>query len=161
MSPSRPFFNLPRRRVAWHPPKAATALLASAWLMAAWPTGLAQAQSEPGATPLRLPALGDATSEDLDILHERRLGDSIMRDIRRDPDYLDDPLLSEYLDSLVQPLLQAARQRGAIDHDIQRSFAWQSFLVRDRAVNAFALPGGYVGVYLGLVGMTATPEELA
>jgi predicted Zn-dependent protease len=119
------------------------------------------AQSEPPATALRLPALGDATSDDLDIIHERRLGDSIMRDIRRDPDYLDDPLLSEYLDGLVQPLLKAARERGAIDNDIQRAFAWQSFLVRDRAVNAFALPGGYVGVYLGLVGMTAKPEELA
>jgi predicted Zn-dependent protease len=105
--------------------------------------------------------LGDATSDDLDINQERRLGDSIMRDIRRDPDYLDDPLLSEYLDSLVQPLLKAARERGAIDNDIQRAFAWQSFLVRDRAVNAFALPGGYVGVYLGLVAMTAAPEELA
>jgi predicted Zn-dependent protease len=148
---------LPAARLA----RLAHAAAACALLMAAWSAGTAQAQTEPPATPLRLPALGDATSDDLDINQERRLGDSIMRDIRRDPDYLDDPLLSEYLDSLVQPLLKAARERGAIDADIQRAFAWQSFLVRDRAVNAFALPGGYVGVYLGLVGMTATPEELA
>ncbi|MBP6339004.1 MAG: M48 family metalloprotease, partial [Vitreoscilla sp.] len=134
---------------------------ACALMMAAWPAGLAMAQAEPASAAVRLPALGDATSDDLDINQERRLGDSIMRDIRRDPDYLDDPLLTEYLDSLVQPLLKAGRERGAIDNDIQRAFAWQSFLVRDRAVNAFALPGGYVGVYLGLVGMTATPEELA
>jgi predicted Zn-dependent protease len=119
------------------------------------------AQSAPATPTLRLPSLGDATSDDLDLNQERRLGDNIMRDIRRDPDFLEDPLLSEYLDELFQPLLKAAGERGAIDNDIQRAFAWQSFLVRDRAVNAFALPGGYVGVYLGLVAMTATPDELA
>ena len=159
MSPLRPLLPVSLR----HPPKRRLAVVvaACALLMAAWPAGLALAQTEPASAAVRLPALGDATSDDLDINQERRLGDSIMRDIRRDPDFLDDPLLTEYLDSLVQPLLQAGRERGAIDNDIQRAFAWQSFLVRDRAVNAFALPGGYVGVYLGLVGMTATPEELA
>ena len=141
--------------------RAAASAAACVVLTVTWPMGFSQAQTEPTSAAVRLPALGDATSDDLDINQERRLGESIMRDIRRDPDYLDDPLLSEYLDSLVQPLLKAGRERGAIDSDIQRAFAWQSFLVRDRAVNAFALPGGYVGVYLGLVGMTATPEELA
>jgi predicted Zn-dependent protease len=33
--------------------------------------------------------------------------------------------------------------------------------VRDRSVNAFALPGGYVGVHLGLIAITTTPDELA
>ena len=72
-----------------------------------------------------------------------------MREIRRDPDYLDDPLLLEYVQSLWQPLVAAARQRGDITADIDERFAWEAFLVRDRSVNAFALPGGYVGVHLG------------
>jgi beta-barrel assembly-enhancing protease len=110
---------------------------------------------------VNLPALGDSASEDFDITAERRLGERIMRDIRRDPDFLDDPLLQEYLDGLWQPLLAAARARGNIGEDIGTSYAWQAFLVRDRAVNAFALPGGYVGVYLGLIGLTATRDELA
>ena len=82
---------------------------------------------------------------------ERRLGDQVMREIRRDPDYLDDPLLLEYVQSIWQPLLAAARARGDIGPDTDKRFAWEPFLVRDRGVNAFALPGGYVGVYLGLI----------
>jgi predicted Zn-dependent protease len=109
----------------------------------------------------RLPALGEAASDDLSVGSERRLGDQIMRDIRRDPDYLDDPVLLEYLQSLWNPLVSAARQRGEIGPDLEQRFAWEAFLVRDRSVNAFALPGGYVGVHLGLIAMTSTRDELA
>ena len=49
----------------------------------------------------------------------------------------------------------AARARGDIGADIDERFAWEAFLVRDRSVNAFALPGGYVGVHLGLIAITA------
>ncbi len=119
-----------------------------------------------GATPLALaqntlPALGDTASDDFNLGTERKLGDQIMREIRRDPDYLDDPLLLEYLQSVWQPLVASARQRGEIGADIDQRFAWEPFLVRDRSVNAFALPGGYVGVHLGLMAMTATRDELA
>lgn len=109
----------------------------------------------------RLPALGETASEDLSVGSERRLGDQIMRDIRRDPDYLDDPVLLEYVQSLWEPLVAAARQRGDIGPDLDPRFAWETFLVRDRSVNAFALPGGYVGVHLGLIAMTTTRDELA
>jgi predicted Zn-dependent protease len=50
---------------------------------------------------------------------------------------------------------------GNIGPDIAERFAWEPFLVRDRSVNAFALPGGYVGVHLGLMAITATRDELA
>lgn len=115
----------------------------------------------PVAAQNRLPALGEAASDDLSVGSERRLGDQVMRDIRRDPDYLDDPVLLEYLQSLWQPLVAAARQRGDIGPDLEQRFAWEAFLVRDRSVNAFALPGGYVGVHLGLIAMTSTRDELA
>jgi len=110
---------------------------------------------------VNLPALGDTASDDFNLGTERKLGDQIMREIRRDPDYIDDPLLLEYLQSIWQPLLAAARQRGDITTEVDQRFAWESFLVRDRSVNAFALPGGYVGVHLGLMAMTATRDELA
>ena len=108
-----------------------------------------------------LPALGDSVSEDLPVAAERKLGDQIMREIRRDPDYSDDPLLLEYLESLWQPLVAQARRSGHIGADTDDRFAWEAFLVRDRSVNAFALPGGYVGVHLGLIAMAATRDELA
>ena len=109
----------------------------------------------------RLPALGDSVSEDFDIGFERRLGEEIMRDIRRDPDYVDDPVLLEHVNAIWASLVDVARQRGEIGPDTDSRFAWQAFLVRDRSVNAFALPGGYVGVHLGLIAITATPDELA
>jgi predicted Zn-dependent protease len=109
----------------------------------------------------QLPALGDPTSEDFSIATERKLGDEIMREIRADPDYVDDPVLLEYLQSLWQPLVAQARVRGNITADIDQRLAWEPFLVRDRSVNAFALPGGYVGVHLGLMAMTSTRDELA
>jgi beta-barrel assembly-enhancing protease len=115
----------------------------------------------PAVAQDRLPALGEATSDDLSVANERRLGDQIMRDIRRDPDYLDDPVLLEYLQSLWQPLVAAARERGDIAPDLEQRFAWEAFLVRDRSVNAFALPGGFVGVHLGLMALTNTRDELA
>ena len=67
----------------------------------------------------------------------------------------------EYLQSLWQPLVAQARVRGNITPDIDQRMAWEPFLVRDRSVNAFALPGGYVGVHLGLMAITATRDELA
>jgi predicted Zn-dependent protease len=120
----------------------------------------------PGAvSPARaqnnLPALGDSVSEDLPVGAERKIGDQIMREIRRDPDYSDDPLMLEYLESVWQPLVAQARLRGDIGADTDERFAWEAFLVRDRSVNAFALPGGYVGVHLGLIALTSTRDELA
>src|SRR5690606_24440449 len=38
---------------------------------------------------------------------------------------------------------------------------WELLLGRDRSVNAFALPGGYFGLHLGLVAVVSTPDELA
>ena len=46
------------------------------------------------------------------------------------------------------------RALGNIGPEIDSRFAWEVFLVRDRSVNAFALPGGYVGVHLGLIAIT-------
>lgn len=124
------------------------ALLCPAGLSPAW------AQNQ-------LPALGDPSGEDFSIATEHKLGDEIMREIRADPDYLDDPILLEYLQSIWQPLVAQARIRGNLSPDIDQRLAWEPFLVRDKEVNAFALPGGYVGVNLGLLALTATRDELA
>jgi predicted Zn-dependent protease len=112
------------------------------------------------ASGVRLPALGEAASDEFNLNQEKRVGEQIMREIRRDPDYLDDPQLLDYLQSLWQPLLQAARRSGDIGADTEHLFPYEPFLVRDPSINAFALPGGYIGVHLGLIAMTATPDEL-
>ncbi|WP_309638985.1 M48 family metalloprotease, partial [Methylibium sp.] len=131
-------------------------------LLLALPGGIGPVRAQPlPESRNALPSLGDSASEDFSVANERRLGERIMRDIRRDPDYLDDPLLLDYLQQLWSRLLDAARARGDIPAELDERFAWEMFLLRDRTVNAFALPGGYVGVHLGLVVLTTGPEELA
>jgi predicted Zn-dependent protease len=110
---------------------------------------------------VRLPALGESASEDLSVGDERRIGDAVMREARRDPAYLDDPVLLEYLHALWNPLLEAARRTGEIHAETEQAFAWEAFLVKDRSVNAFAMPGGYVGMHLGLIAITNTADQVA
>jgi predicted Zn-dependent protease len=117
--------------------------------------------SWPAPAQVRLPALGDDGDEAITVGGERRLGEQIMREIRRDPAYLDDPMLLAYAQAMWQPLVAAARRRGDIAPDIDAHFAWEIFLVRDRSFNAFALPGGFVGVHLGLIAAASSTDELA
>ena len=106
-----------------------------------------------------LPTLGDGS--DLTSSEERRLGDRIIRELYRDPDYIDDPVIGEYVQGIWQPLMAAARARGELSPELDERFAWEVLLGRDRTVNAFALPGGYLGLHLGLIGVVGTRDELA
>lgn len=106
-----------------------------------------------------LPALGDGS--DISLSAERQLGDRIVRELYRDPDYLEDPILDEYLQQIWQPLVKGAQARGEMTPELLERFAWKIFIGRDRSVNAFALPGGYLGVHLGLISVVNTRDELA
>jgi predicted Zn-dependent protease len=106
-----------------------------------------------------LPSLGDGA--DMALSTERSLGDRVVRELYRDPDYLDDPVIMEYIQAIWQPLLAAARQRGELPPELDAAFAWEILLGKDRTVNAFALPGGYFGVHLGLVAVVGSRDELA
>ena len=92
---------------------------------------------------------------------ERRMGDRIAREIYRDPDYIDDPVLAEYVQGIWQPLLAAARLRGELTPELEERFAWEIMMGKDRSVNTFALPGGYFGLHLGLVALVTSRDELA
>jgi len=119
----------------------------------------AQGSNAPASTHDGLPLLGDGS--DMPSAAERRLGDRIIRELYRDPDYIDDPVLGDYVQSIWQPLLSAARQRGDLTAELDERFAWTIVLGKDRTVNAFALPGGYLGVHLGLLAVVSSPDELA
>ena len=106
-----------------------------------------------------LPNLGDGT--DLTPAAERKIGDRIARQLYRDPDYVDDPIVGEYVQGIWQPLLTAARERGELPPELDEAYAWEILLGRDHAVNAFALPGAYFGLNLGLVGIVSSRDELA
>ncbi len=123
------------------------------WATPVWP----QLPSHQSA--LNLPSLGDGA--DISLSAERRLGDRIARELYRDPDYLEDPVLDEYLQSLWQPLVKGAQVRGDLSPELQERFAWKILIGRDRSVNAFALPGGYLGIHLGLISVVSSRDELA
>ncbi|MDP3752829.1 MAG: M48 family metalloprotease [Polaromonas sp.] len=123
-------------------------------------TAQAQAQAQaPARSGPALPTLGD-TSE-LSVSAERRLGDRIAASIYRDPDYLDDPVLGDYLQGIWLPLMAAARARGELAPELEQRFAWEVMQIRDRSINAFALPGGYLGVHMGLMAVVSSRDELA
>ncbi len=97
-----------------------------------------------------LPRLGDAGAEDLSPAAERRLGERIMRDLRRDASVSDDAELADYLNRLAATLAAGAQGQS-----------FELFLVIDPTLNAFALPGGFIGVHTGLIVAAETESELA
>ena len=100
-----------------------------------------------------LPDLGGGGDGGLSPQMERRIGESIMREIRfREPNYLDDPEVADYLGSLGGRLAQSSA--GA-------RLDFEFFAIRDHTVNAFALPGGFVGVHTGLLLAAESESEVA
>ncbi len=100
-----------------------------------------------------LPDLGDTAQLALTPQMERRVGESIMRDIRlHDPAFDDDPEATEYLNVLGNRLVSNSQ-------DTRQDFEF--FLVRDPTLNAFALPGGYIGVHTGTIVNAQSESELA
>jgi predicted Zn-dependent protease len=84
---------------------------------------------------------------------ERHIGEEAMRQIKaRDPSYVDDPELSEYLNTLGRKLTGASNGT---------SQEFEFFAIRDDTINAFAMPGGYIGVHTGLMLAAQTESELA
>ncbi|MCS6786154.1 MAG: M48 family metalloprotease [Thiobacillaceae bacterium] len=107
------------------------------------------------ALPLRaaeLPELGEAARAGLTQAQEAQLGREIMRQVRANRDYLDDPELTEYLNDLGDRL-------AAVSPAPYRQFSF--FAVRDPTINAFALPGGHIGVHTGLISAVRSESELA
>jgi predicted Zn-dependent protease len=113
------------------------------------------------AAQLNLPALGEAESDSFSLDDERKLGDQIMRQIRPDPAVIDDPVLYAYLLSIWDRLHAAAIKRGNISPEQEEKLAWEPFLVNDSEFNAFALPGGFMGVNLGLIAQAGSRDEMA
>lgn len=99
-----------------------------------------------------LPDLGEAAQASFSSLDERRLGDEIMREVRADRNYYDDAEATDYVSALGARLVA----RGA---DSRQDL--QFFLMQERQINAFALPGGYVGIHSGLILAAQSESEVA
>ncbi len=101
-----------------------------------------------------LPDLGDASQATISPRQERELGLQIMSEIRADPDYLDDAEIAGYLTALGSKLILGSREA----HPGQE---FEFFTVKDPTINAFALPGGFMGFNTGLILAAQNESELA
>lgn len=107
---------------------------------------LAQAQFD------NLPRLGDASADELSPSMERRVGESIVGELQRRGLIDDDAELTDWLNHFATALTSTPAASG---HD------FRFFLIRDPTLNAFALPGGFIGVHTGLIVGTQSESELA
>ena len=89
-----------------------------------------------------LPDLGDSATVGLSPTQERKLGETVLKQIRASGGYLNDPEVNDYLNQLGGRLV-AAR------NDPRYEFTF--FAVPDSSINAFAIPGGFIGVNTGLI----------
>jgi len=97
-----------------------------------------------------LPSLGENSA--INIERETQLGNSVYEKLLTRGYIETDPLLDRYINDLGFRLL------AGLDN---RMRDYRFFIIRDDAVNAFALPGGYIGVNRGLIREARTQHQLA
>ena len=101
---------------------------------------------------VRLPELGDAAEAALSPADERALGEAFMREIRARLTLVDDPLVERYVQSLGYRLAASSARRD---------LAFTFFVVDDESLNAFAAPGGFIGLNSGMILATESESEFA
>lgn len=99
-----------------------------------------------------LPDLGDASATVLSPLQEQAIAEKIMREVAVSDDVLQDIEVIDYLQSLGAKLV-------ANGPDKRQKFNF--FVVKDNTINAFAMPGGVIGVHTGLMLAANNESELA
>jgi len=102
--------------------------------------------------PEDLPDIGSPAEAAISLDDEFRIGLMITRGLRDADQIVDDPEVAQYIDEVGHRLSSSAQEGG-------RRFNF--FVVRDGGINAFALPGGFIGVNAGLLLETKNESELA
>jgi predicted Zn-dependent protease len=134
---STPFFKRPSRSLV--------SLVLSAFLFT-------PAVPVSAADDVALPEIGDPAGGYMTPAEERRLGQAFMRQIRNNMTIVSDPLMKSYIENLGERLVVGSEEAA-------QPFTF--FLVDDSRINAFAGPGGYIGVNTGLILTTESESELA
>jgi len=101
---------------------------------------------------LALPDIGDSSATTLTPADEERFGHEMMRSIRHSGRLLSDPEVEEYIQHLGYRLVSTGNMPAT---------GFSFFVVRDASINAFAMPGGYIGIHTGLITASRGESELA
>jgi predicted Zn-dependent protease len=108
--------------------------------------------SLPSDSSNQLPELGDASQTVLSLRDEEKIAHQILKQVATSEDVLDDAEVTDYLQALGTRL-------GESSPDRQQRFYF--FVVQDKTINAFAMPGGVIGVHTGLFMAANSESELA
>jgi predicted Zn-dependent protease len=104
------------------------------------------------AQEINLPELGSPSDQYLTPSAEKQLGREFMLSVKKNAEVLDDPLIEEYVQDLGDRLLKHSDASG-------QTFTF--FVLDEPSINAFAGPGGYIGIHSGLILATQSESELA
>ncbi|ANO51580.1 hypothetical protein BA177_10530 [Woeseia oceani] len=104
------------------------------------------------AAEINLPNIGSPADAVLSKSNEAQIGAAIMAQLRASGQVIEDPILTEYINEIGHRIAAQA-------NDGEQKFTF--FVVDDPNINAFALPGGYIGVHTGLLQATRSEDELA
>ncbi len=132
---------------------AARLLLASLFLGCLLAFGLIlPTSSTAGDLSAQLPDIGKAGTSVLSPREEQQLGQEFMRSVQQSLKLVDDPPIVAYLQGLADRLVVSLQQTHQ---------PITVFLVNDPSINAFAGPGGYIGIHTGLLLTAHNEGELA
>lgn len=107
---------------------------------------------QPQAAEVNLPDMGSPADAILSKTDEAQIGQAIMREIRASGTLVEDPQINEYINEIGHRISAFANTAG-------QKFTF--FVVDAPSINAFALPGGYIGVHSGLIQASRSEDELA
>jgi len=114
---------------------------------------LATIEQKSVAAKNTLPDMGSSINKILPLTMEQELGDYYMRILRQQLPIIDDPQIREYINELGFRLVAS--------NDDAKNRQFYFFVVNDPSINAFAMPGGYIGINSGLIQSAESVSELA
>ena len=101
---------------------------------------------------LKIPNLGESSTSLFSADYEYQLGRMWLRSFRGQAPLLNDPLMHSYLENLAFELVQ---------HSELQDRRIELVIVDNHTINAFAVPGGVIGVHSGLFQYAETEDEFA
>ena len=101
---------------------------------------------------LDLPEMGDSAGMLISPDEEKKLGEAFFRSLHSQVEINQDSEIQDYIQTIGEKL---------VSHSDTPSYPFHFFVVLENNINAFAGPGGYIGVNSGLILMTEAESELA
>ncbi|WP_018649087.1 MULTISPECIES: M48 family metalloprotease [Thioalkalivibrio] len=97
--------------------------------------------------------LASACAPRVSVQEERQLGEELAEEMNAELPIVEEPAINDYINSLGRSIAAVADDREEIDYTF--------YVVNGPDVNAFAVPGGHIYVYRGLIERADDMSELA